>query len=123
LRRAFTTEQVRTQRRSDGTITVAGVRFEVPARFAHLPQLTIRAARWDLASVLVAEPRTGDVLGTLYPLDKTRNADAVRRPVAPTASAPAASVVAPLLEVLLQQYRATGLPPAYRPKEDPTEKD
>jgi putative transposase len=125
LRRAFTTEQVRTQRRSDGTITVAGVRFEVPARFAHLPRLTIRAARWDLASVLMAEPRTGDVLGTLYPLDKTRNADAVRRPVAPSAPpAPAASGVAPLLDALLQQYRATGLPPAYRPKDDPTpEKD
>ena len=44
FRAAFTTEQVRTQRRSDGTLTVAGIRFEVPARFAHLPRLSIRYA-------------------------------------------------------------------------------
>src|SRR5438552_3043519 len=80
LRPAFTTEQTREQRRSDGTITVAGVRFEVPARFAHLPRLTIRYARWDLASVLVCDRRTGDLIRTLYPIDKARNADAVRRP-------------------------------------------
>jgi len=122
LRVAFTTEQVRTQRRSDGTITVEGVRFEVPARFAHLPRLTVRYARWDLSSVLVCDRRTGAVLGRLAPLDKTRNADAVRRPRALTPSTqprPAATGVAPLLDALLRQYRATGLPPAYLPKDDP----
>ena len=126
LRAAFTTEQRRTQRRSDGTITVEGVRFEVPARFAHLPRLAIRYARWDLSSVLVCETRTGAVLGTLYPLDKTRNADAVRRPLTPTTTtrAPlAAAGVAPLLDSLLRQYRATGLPPAYLPKDEPTPKE
>jgi transposase InsO family protein len=120
LRVAFTTEQIRTQRRSDGTLTVAGVRFEVPARFAHLPRLAVRYARWDLSSVLVCDRRTGAVLGTLYPLDKTRNADAVRRPrpaTPSTAPRPAAGV-APLLDSLLRQYRATGLPPAYLPKDD-----
>jgi len=125
LRSAFTTEQVRTQRRSDGTLTVAGVRFEVPARFAHLPRLTVRYARWDLSAVLVCDRRTGAVLGRLAPLDKTRNADAVRRPSAPTPSThprPAATGMAPLLDALLRQYRATGLPPAYLPKDDiPTE--
>ncbi len=123
LRIAFTTEQTRAHRRSDGTISVEGVRFEVPARFAHLPQLTIRYARWDLRAVWICETRTGTVLGTLYPLDKTRNADGVRRPLAPTPSAgpPAAAGVAPLLASLLRQYRATGLPPAYRPTEDDTD--
>jgi len=121
LRAAFTTEQTRAQRRSDGTITVEGVRFEVPARFAHLPRLTIRSARWDLSSVLVCETRTGAVLGPLYPLDKTRNADAVRRPLtpAPSLTPPAAAGIAPLLESLLRQHRATGLPPAYLPKDEP----
>jgi transposase InsO family protein len=125
LRVAFTTEQVRTQRRSDGTVSVEGVRFEVPARFAHLPRLTVRYARWDLSSVLVCDRRTGAILGRLTPLDKTRNADAVRRPSAPTPSTqprPAATGVAPLLDAYLRQYRATGLPPAYLPKDDvPTE--
>lgn len=122
LRTAFTTEQVRAQRRSDGTISVAGVRFEVPARFAHLPQLTIRYARWDLASVRVCDRQTGDVIATLYPIDKTRNADAVRRPrPSPgVAAAPSATGLAPLLEAWLEEYRASGLPPAYQPKDEPT---
>lgn len=106
---------------------MAGVRFEVPARFAHLPRLVVRYARWDLSSVLVCDRRTGAVLGTLYPLDKTRNANAVRRPRAATPSAapmaPAVGV-APLLDSLLREYRATGLPPAYLPTADPKpEKD
>ena len=124
LRAAFTTEQIRTQRRSDGTLTVAGVRFEVPARFAHLPRLSIRYARWNLATVLVCEGRTGTVVGHLYPLDKTRNADAVRRPLTPATSAqPAPAAVAPLLDSLLRQYRATGLPPAYLPKDESDPKE
>jgi transposase InsO family protein len=120
LRTAFTTEQTRAHRRSDGTITVEGVRFEVPARFAHLPRLTIRYARWDLRCVWVCETRTGAVLGALAPLDKARNADGVRRPLAPTPSPapPTAGGVAPLLDALLRQSRATGLPPAYRPTND-----
>ena len=127
LRVAFTTEQTRAQRRSDGTISVAGVRFEVPARFAHLPRLVVRYARWDLSSVLICDRRTGAVVGTLAPLDKTRNADAVRRPRATTPSPapmPPAVGVAPLLDSLLREYRATGLPPAYLPTTRPTsEKD
>lgn len=120
LRRAFTTEQTREQRRSDGTISVAGVRFEIPARFAHLPRLTIRYARWDLASLLVCDCRSGDVIATIYPIDKTRNADAVRRPrsVPGIAAPPPAPGLAPLLHALLEAYRATGLPPAYQPKDE-----
>jgi putative transposase len=120
LRTAFTTEQTRAHRRSDGTITVDGVRFEVPARFAHLPRLPIRYARWDLRAVWVCEARTGTILAMLAPLDKTRHADGVRRPLAPapTLAPPAAAGVAPLLDALLRQYRATGLPPAYRPTDD-----
>jgi transposase InsO family protein len=124
LRVAFTTEQIRTQRRSDGTVTVAGVRFEVPARFAHLPRLVIRFARWDLSSLLVCDRRTGSVLAKLYPLDKARNADAVRRVRATTPSTaplPPAVGVAPLLDSLLREYRATGLPPAYLPTTDSTQ--
>ena len=125
LRVAFTTEQTRAQRRSDGTLTIHGVRFEVPGRFAHLARLTVRFARWNLSAVLLCERRTGAVLATLSPLDKTRNADAVRRPLAPPprpAPSPAAGV-APLLDSLLRQYRATGLPPAYLPKDEPSSEE
>jgi hypothetical protein len=73
--------------------------------------------------VWVCETRTGAVLGALAPLDKARNADGVRRPLAPTPSAapPTAGGVAPLLDALLRQSRATGLPPAYRPTDDDTD--
>jgi transposase InsO family protein len=124
LRAAFTTEAIRTQRRSDGTLMVAGIRFEVPARFAHLSRLSIRYARWDLSTVLVCEGRTGTVVGHLYPLDKRRNANAVRRPRTGAASTPPMPTagVAPLLDTLLRQYRATGLPPAYLPKDESASK-
>jgi len=44
LQRAFTTEVRRFQRRSDGTLTLEGIRFEVPSRFGHLPELWLRYA-------------------------------------------------------------------------------
>ena len=122
LRAAFTLEEARTQRRSDGTVSVAGRRFEVPARFRHLPRVTLRYARWDLSYVLLVAGPGGAVLERLYPLDRTRNADGRRRLLAPLTPAPAsprpAPGLAPLLEKLMGQYRASGLPPAYLPKDD-----
>ena len=75
LRRAFRTEVTRVQRRSDGTVTVEGVRFEVPSAYRTLLQLRLRVARWDLSSVDLVDPRSGDHLATLLPLDKARNAE------------------------------------------------
>jgi hypothetical protein len=60
------------------------------------------------------------VIASIYPIDKTRNADALRRP-RPAPDGPAAppmTGVAPLLQAFLDEYRATGLPPAYQPKHD-----
>ena len=85
LRRAFRTEVSRKQRRSDGTVTVEGVRFEVPSAYRTLLQLRLRVARWDLSSVDLVDPRSGEHLATLLPLDKARNAERVRRVVAPAA--------------------------------------
>ncbi len=45
LRRAFRLEAARTQRKSDGTISIEGRRFEVPSRFRHLDRLWVRYAR------------------------------------------------------------------------------
>jgi putative transposase len=120
LRRAFRTEVTRKQRRSDGTVTVEGVRFEVPSVYRTLVQLRLRVARWDLASVDLVDPRSGSHLATLLPLDKARNAERMRRVVAPPAAsepAPRAGI-APLLRALMADYAATGLPPAYLPKHD-----
>ena len=120
LRRAFRMEISRKQRKSDGTVTVEGVRFEVPSAYRTLARVRLRVARWDLSSVDLVDPRTGTHLATLLPLDKLKNADRARRVLAETATPPGPSKkppgIAPLLRELMADYAATGLPPAYLPK-------
>ena len=120
LRRAFRMELTRKQRRTDGTVTVDGVRYEVPSAYRTLEHLRLRVARWDLSSVELVDPRSGAHLATLCPLDKVKNADRARRalteitePLAPSKKPPG---IAPLLRQLMAEYAATGLPPAYLPK-------
>lgn len=122
LRRAFRIEKRRTQRRSDGTISLHGRRFEVPSRFRHIRRIHVRYARWDLTSVDMVDERTGAVLAPLYPLDKVANADGVRKTMEPlpdsalaTTDEPPPDGIAPLLQELMEQAKATGLPPAYVP--------
>jgi putative transposase len=99
-----------------------GRRFEVPSQFAHLRELRLRYARWDLSAVDLIDPRSGAVLCALYPLDKSANAAGARRVLAKAGEAmarPAAGDMAPLLKKLLVEFAATGLPPPYLPDEDP----
>lgn len=120
LRRVFRVEISRVQRRSDGTVTVEGVRFELPNAYRTLLRPTVRVARWDLSSVDLVDPRRGTHLATLYPVDVERNAERRRRALvdaAPAAPAPAQMGIAPLLRQLMADYAATGLPPAYVPHE------
>jgi transposase InsO family protein len=124
LRRAFRREVTRRQRKGDGTVSLEGVRFEVPSRYRQLETLHLRYARWDLRSVEFIDPHTGFPLCPLFPLDKSRNADGARRriedggdatPAAPTSTA----ATPPLLRTLIEEYAATGQPPAYLPEPDP----
>ncbi|MEW6668538.1 MAG: DDE-type integrase/transposase/recombinase [Thermodesulfobacteriota bacterium] len=124
LRHAFTAELSRMQRQSDGTISVESVRFELPSRYRHLKQVTVRFASWDLSHVFLADPRSGRLLCRLYPQDKHKNAEGRRRskqpligPVASPAQDPEGGM-APLLRKLIAEYAATGLPPAYLPKDE-----
>jgi putative transposase len=125
LRLAFTAEWTRTLRRSDGTTNLKTVRLEVPSRYGHFQRVSLRAASWDLSHVYLADPKTGVILCRLYPLDKHKNADGRRALKAspagtPTAPVPPPSAPAPLLQKLLKDYAATGLPPAYLPKDEIT---
>jgi hypothetical protein len=132
LRRAFRAEISRTQRRSDGTLSLEGRRFEVPSRYRQLTQLRVRYARWDLRHVDLVDPHTGTLLATLSPLDKHANAHGRRRrldpPVSPapvTLSAePARGDRAPVAQAhgRLRRHRAApGLsgPPPPRPRGAP----
>jgi transposase InsO family protein len=133
LRVAFARSERRTQRTSDGTVMIGAQRFEIPSRYRHLRELVVRFASWDLSMVHLVDERTGQLLCRLYPQDKTRNANAVRAPLEPlAASAPssppamnstrvmpqACGQMAPLLERLMRERAATGLPPAYLPKDE-----
>ena len=119
LRRVMRTEVTRTQRRSDGTTTVEGVRYEIPSAYRALVKLRIRVARWDLSSVDLVDPRSGQHLATLLPLDKAKNAERMRRVVGeatPHVAEPPKVGIAPLLRSLMAEYAATGFPPAFVPK-------
>ena len=120
LAAAFRIEVTRRQRRADGTLSLAGQRFEVPSAYRHLTTVTVRYARWDLTRVDLVDARADQILAPLYPLDKSANADGQRRALMPgaarTADVPTpTSGIAPLLRQLIAEYAATGLPPAYLP--------
>ena len=119
LRQAFRAEVTRTQRKSDGTLSLEGRRFEIPSCYQHLERVRVRYARWDLSRIDLVDAHSGSVLCALYPLDKTANADGRRRRRAPLPEAPAPAItapdIAPLLKKLMADYAATGLPPAYLP--------
>ena len=118
---AFRIEVKRRQRRSDGTVSLAGTRFEIPSRYRHLADVHLQYARWDLSRVDLVEPRTGVILCAVRPLDKSANANGQRRRLIPCAidlSPLPPSGIAPLLRQLLADYSSSGLPPAYLPTTD-----
>lgn len=122
LKHAFCNEVPRRQRRSDGTFTLLGCRFEIPSQYRHLDILHIRYTQWDLRSAALVDPNANIVLATLYPQDKVANADGMRRTLKPSDNTsppePSPTDTAPLLKELMAEYAATGLPPAYLPKEE-----
>ena len=125
MRQVFRRTATRRQRRSDGTLSLDGKRFEIPSRYRHLEQPQVRYARWDLRSVDLIDPHTQQSLCPLYPLDKAANASGQRRALelleqeTLTAVPQASSELPPLLRKLLADYAATGRPPAYLPKSPP----
>jgi hypothetical protein len=117
LKLAFTRADRRALRHSDGTILIAGRRFEVPNRYRHLSTLELRFADWDLSLVHLVDEQTGAVLCRLFPLDKTANASGRRRSLEPLGDGSPAGM-APLLVRLLEERAASGLPPAYLVKDE-----
>jgi len=87
-------------------------------------QITVRYAGWDLTYGYLADGRSGRILTQLYPQDKHKNADGRRRRKEAVAEGPAPAIeppaggMAPLLRKLIASYAATGLPPAYLPKDE-----
>ncbi len=123
LQQAFTAADTRVQRRSDGTIQLKGVRFELPARMRHIRRVWVRYQSWDLSRAWIVDKRTDQLLATIYPQDKIKHSHGRRRKIsADSASEPAkdANPIPALLQKLLADYAATGMPPAYIPKTEDT---
>jgi len=129
LRAAFRHETQRRQRQSDATISLDGVRFEIPARYHHFRDVVVRYARWDLGRVDLVDPRGETILAPIYPLDRSANADGRRAVIEPEHSElpadddpPRKTELPPLLKKILAEYSATGTPPAYLPKKSDSKK-
>jgi hypothetical protein len=122
LKLAFTRSERRALRKSDGSLSILGRRFEVPNRYRHLTTLEVRFAAWDLSLIHLVDEHTGAVLCRLFPQDKTKNASGLRRTIDPVSDQPVdtppAIGMAPLLEQLIGRQSATGLPPAFLPKDE-----
>ena len=118
LTNSFRIEVMRRQRRSDGTVSLNGARFEIPSRYRHLEQVHLHYARWDLSRVDLVDARTGAILCPVKPLDKSANANGQRRRLSPAdvdLSPLAPKGLPALMTQLLADYAATGVPPAYLP--------
>ena len=100
--------------------------------YGHLRELHLRYARWDLTAADLVDARSGAVLQTIHPLDKSRYADGHRRArIAPDVATAATGAPAPtpqseppaLLRELLGRFAATGLPMAMIHHPEPDSKE
>ena len=122
---AFTIQESRAQRKSDGTLQIKGVRFEVPSRFRHFDRLYIRYQSWNLSHAWLVDERDSAMLAKIHPQDKVKNGEGLRRTLIPMVDLPEPDTNAdpypPLLRKLLEDYAVTGVPPAYIPMEEDNE--
>ncbi len=132
LRQAFRRQVTRRQRRSDGTLSLAGGRFEIPDRYRSLEMITVHYARWDLSHVDMIDLNTQAILSPLYPLDKSENATGHRRSRQQDVTTTKATKnnqspiqhkeegYPVLLQKFIEDHAATGKPPAYLPQQKNT---
>jgi putative transposase len=127
LRDAFRLDVVRKQRRSDGTLSLDGKRFEIPSAYDKFADIHVRYARWDLTRIDMIDPGTGRAIARLYPLDRAKNSNARRRTIPPSdpsssnaepkglASIRDHTTLPPLLRKYLRENDAIGRPAAFIP--------
>ena len=116
-------------RKSDQTIRINNIRFEVPSRFRHLQKFCVCYQTWDLSVSYIVDERTGNLIVCIYPQDKIKNSEGHRKTLDAIVSETLPKVtddsdpIPPLLRKLIADYAATGLPPAYIRKEESTIKE
>jgi hypothetical protein len=71
----------RTVRKTDSTVTLDGVRFQVPQCYTHMDSLFLRYARWDLGEAEILCPDSYKSLCVIIPLDKLANSSGIRKSI------------------------------------------
>ena len=123
LKAAFRLTVRRRRRRTDSTVSVEGVRFEIPSHYRSLDLVTLAYARWDMTFVHLLCDQTQAALCRLYPVDKDKNSDALRRSLAgPLAHSSSTSTTSTkelpaLMARLVADFAATGCPMPYIPQD------
>lgn len=121
IERAFCRRVSRRVRRSDVTITIDAVRFELPAMLQWQTKVWVRYAKWDMSRAFVVDPDTDELICQIRPQDKTKNADGKRRAIdAPDSTlgdedTPLKDELPPLMRRIMADHAATGLPAPYIP--------
>ncbi len=119
----FRRETTRRQRQTDSTISVEGIRFEVPGAYKHMRRITIRYSHWEPTRVHMVDPQNGKEICQLFPENRVYNSSGERRVIHTDTSSISnpteiKNEVAPLLEEMLQNMSETGLPLHFMHKED-----
>jgi transposase InsO family protein len=118
----FRRRVTRQQRNTDGTVMIENNRYEIPNSYRHLKSLAIHYAKWNLDFVHIVDPDTDKAICRIYPTDLSKNASGHRRLLdekllkeenLPILARP----TAPLLQQMMADFAATGLPSPYIPKD------
>lgn len=135
LQICFGREETRRQRRTDGTISLKGKRYEIPSKYLVLETIYIRYAEWDLSLVHMVDQRTGKILERIFPVDKAKNANQNRKLISDenaddsivtkesdnksdAKNTESKDDVAPLLKKYMEEYQENGLPMPYLPQDE-----
>lgn len=68
-------------RKTDSTITIDGIRFQIPQHYAHMDLLLLRYARWDLGEAEILCPDTHKSICLIFPLNKLANSTSMRKDI------------------------------------------
>lgn len=117
LEKAFRISEDRRQRMSDNTISISGVRYQVPKLYWNQSKLRVSYARWNLKAVDILNDETGKPIASIYPVDKLQNATMnsyklieMREGIEKT--------LPPLLQELYYKSKDSGSNQTYIPKDD-----
>ena len=114
LQTIFCREENRRQRRTDGSISLDSIRFEIPSQYRFFENIWVRYAQWDLSTVYMVDHLTGVILARIYPANKGKNASGERKIIDPgeksTVPETPPNEVAPLLLEYKKQMDKIGVP-------------